>query len=66
MHKDKKIEIMKNDIDIGTIENLKLKSNVADQKPVRKSYWTLPKQLYYSKVKQYLEDPITNNRIKTL
>ena len=42
MHKDKKIEIMKNDIDIGTIENLKLKSNVGDQKPVRKSYWTLP------------------------
>ena len=61
MHKDKKIEIMKNDIDIGTIENLKLKSNVADQKPVWKSYWTLPKQLYYSKVKQYLEDLITNN-----
>ena len=54
----------KNDSDIGTIEKFKLKLNVTDPKPVRKPYWTIPKQLY-SEVKQYLEDLITNNWIKT-
>ena len=54
----------KNDSDIGKIEIFKLKLNVRDPKLVWKPYRTIPRQLY-SEVKQYLEDLITNNLIKT-
>ena len=53
----------KNDSDIGTTQSFRLKLNVT--KPVWKPYQTIRKQLY-SEVKQYLEDFITNNWIKTL
>ena len=55
---------LKNDSDIGTTGSLKLKLYVTDPKPVWRPYRTKLKQLY-SKVKQYLEDLITNNCIKT-
>ena len=54
----------KNDSGIGKIEIFKLKLNVRDPKLVWKPYRTIPRQLY-SEVKQYLEDLITNNLIKT-
>ena len=54
----------KNDSDIATIESFKLKLNVTDPKPVWKPYRTIPKQ-HSSEVKQYLEDLITSNWIKT-
>ena len=54
----------KNDCDIGTIESFQLKLNVTDPIPDWTPYRTIPKQLY-SGVKQYLEDLITNNWIKT-
>ena len=54
----------KNDLDIGRIESLKLKLNVTDSTSVCKPYRSIPKQLY-SEVKQYLEDLITNDWIKT-
>ena len=54
----------KNDGDICTIESFKLKLNVTDRKPAWNTYRAIPKQLY-SEVKQYLEDLIANNWIKT-
>ena len=50
----------KNDSDIATVKNFKLKLNVTDPKPVWKPYRTIPKQ-HYCEVEQYLEDLITNN-----
>ena len=52
----------KYDSDIGIIESFKLKLNVTDPKLVWKPYRTIQ---FYAEVKQYLEDLITNNWIKT-
>ena len=45
----------KDSSDIGEIKGLKMKINLKDSEPVRKSYTSIPKPLY-KEVKEYIED----------
>ena len=45
----------KDKLDIGKIDDLKMKINLHDHEPVKRSYTTIPKPLY-QEVKEYIED----------
>ena len=54
---------MKDDQDIGFIDNLELKLHMNDETPVQRQYRRIPKPLY-KEVKQYLEDLINRQWIQ--
>ena len=53
----------KDDDDIGCIEDLKLKLNLSDQRPVQKTYNHILKPLF-PEVKQHIEDLLNRSWIK--
>ena len=54
---------MRNDDDIGFIDNLELDIRVTDETPVQRQYRRIPKPLY-AEVKNYLEDLLNRQWIK--
>ena len=49
--------------DIGSIEKLKMKINLKDDEPVKRSYTSIPKPLY-KEVREYVEDLITSGWVQ--
>ena len=54
---------MKDEKDIGFIDNLEMDINLEDNNPVQKQYYNIPKQLY-PEVKSYLEDLLNREWIQ--
>ena len=54
---------MKDDQDIGFIDNLELKLSMNDETPVERQYRRIPKPLY-QEVKQYLKDLISRQWVQ--
>ena len=53
----------KNESDIGAIEQLKMKINLSDNEPVKRSYTSIPKPLY-KEVQKYVEDLLASGWVK--
>ena len=53
----------KDDDDVGCAEDLQLKINLSDNRPVQKNYTSIPKPLY-SEVKQYVEDLLNRGWVR--
>ena len=54
---------MRDEEDIGFIDNLNLKINLKDDTPVQRSYYSIPKPLY-PEVKSYIEDLLNRGWIR--
>lgn len=52
------------DDDIGCIDELQMKVNLTDDRPVQKNYTAIPKPLYPAEVKQYVEDVLNRQWIR--